>query len=132
MLLCCFPCQVFSIISSYCFIEGLGGLEQAQEAIDYFRNETKKAGFPGLHVQTIVYGTPQKHGDLLQRIEALGADSVTNYNWERPRPEDYIKWGVGAMERREKWDQALSIPIFPNASIGWDDLDDSLPEQAKQ
>jgi hypothetical protein len=122
---------VFSIISFYNFIKGLGGLEQAQEAIDYFRNETKKAGFPGLHIQTVVYGTPQQNGDLLQRIEALGADSVTNYNWGRPKPEDYIKWGVESMERRKKWDQALSIPVFPNASIGWDDTP-RFPDKGKE
>ncbi len=25
------------------------------------------------------------------------------------------------MEKIKKWDEALSIPYFPNASIGWDD-----------
>jgi len=48
-------------------------------------------------------------------------NSITKYNWGGPHPEDYIQWGVQAMEQREEWDQALSIPFFPNASIGWDD-----------
>ena len=91
----------------------------ARQAIDHFRKETIKAGFPGLHVQTIVFGTPNE--ELLERIDVLSANSVTCYNWGGPHPEDYIRWGVEAMERINKWDEALSIPFFPNASIGWDD-----------
>ncbi|RLD89185.1 MAG: hypothetical protein DRJ29_16695, partial [Bacteroidetes bacterium] len=77
------------------------------------------AGFPGLHLQQIVFDTPNE--EILQQIEALGANSVTMYNWDGPHPEDYIQWGVEGFERMEKWDEALSIPFFPNASIGWDD-----------
>jgi len=123
---------VFSLFSISEFIEGFGGLEQARGAIDYFRRETKKAGFPGLHLQQIVFGPPNK--ELLQKIETLGADSVTSYNWgdwSGPQPEDYIQWGVKAMERREKWDKALSAPFFPNASIGWDDSP-RFPHQVKE
>ena len=110
---------VFSLFSMRDFLEGLGGLEQAAEAIDYFRAETKKAGFPGLHLQQIVFGPPDK--ELVKKIETLGADSVTMYNWGGPHPEDYIQWGVEAMARRKKCDEVLSIPFIPNASIGWDD-----------
>ena len=110
---------VFSLFSIRDFLQGLGGLEQGREAINYFRSETKKAGFPGLHLQQIVFGPPDR--ELVKKIETLGADSVTMYNWGGPHPEDYIQWGVQAMERRKKCDKALSIPFFPNASIGWDD-----------
>lgn len=110
---------VFSLFSINNFIRGLGGLDQAREAIDYFRNETKKAGFPGLHLQTILFGNP--NADLLMKIDSLTANSATQYNWGGPHPEDYVRWGVQAMEKMETWDQALSIPFFPNASIGWDD-----------
>jgi len=110
---------VFSLFSIRDFLEGLGGLEQGREAIDYFRAETKKAGFPGLHLQQIIFDPIDK--DMLNKIETLGADSVTMYNWGGPHPEDYIQWGVEAMERRKKNDEALSIPFIANASIGWDD-----------
>jgi len=110
---------VFSIFSIGNFIEGLGGSKQAGEAIDYFREETRKAGFPGLHIQTIGFGEPNE--SLLRLYKAIGANSITKYNWGGPHREDYIRWGVESMERREKWDEALSIPYFPNASIGWDD-----------
>ena len=110
---------VFSLFNITEFLEGLGGLEKGRVAIDYFRAETKKAGFGGLHLQQIVFGPPSK--ELVKKIEVLGADSVTMYNWGGPHPEDYIQWGVEAMGRRKKSDEALSIPFFPNASIGWDD-----------
>lgn len=110
---------VFLLFSLRDFLEGLGGLEQGREAIEYFRAETRKAGFPGLHLQQNVFGTPDKA--LVAQIERLGADSVTMYNWGGPHPEDYIQWGVEAMARRKQSDEALSVPYVPNASIGWDD-----------
>jgi len=110
---------VFSLFMIDEFIEGLGGLEEAAAAVDYFRDETKKAGFPGLHLQQIVFDTP--NAELIHQIETLGANSVTIYNWGGPHPEDYVQWGVEAMERRKEWYRALSVPFFPNASIGWDD-----------
>ncbi len=120
---------VFSLFMINEFIEGLGGLEKAAQAIDYFREETKKAGFPGLHLQQIVFDTPTE--EILLQIKTLGANSVTMYNWDGPHPEDYIQWGVEGMERIEEWDEALSIPFFPNASIGWDDSP-RFPNKAKE
>ena len=32
-------------------VKGLGGIPQTQEALAWFREETKKAGFPDLHFQ---------------------------------------------------------------------------------
>lgn len=110
---------VYSIFSMNNLIDGLGGLEKTKEALEYFREETKKAGFPGLHLQLTLHGTPRQ--DILDNIDFLGINSITHYNWGGPHPEDYIQWGTEAIERRKLWDEALSIPFFPNASIGWDD-----------
>ena len=110
---------VFSLFNIEKFVQGLGGLEQAAQAMAYFRSETRKAGFPGLHLQQIVFGRPNQK--VLGQIKALGADSVTTYNWNSPHPQDYLQWGVEGMGRGKEWDQALSIPFFPNVSIGWDD-----------
>ena len=120
---------VFSLFSLRNFLEGLGGIEKAAEAMEYFRAETKKAGFPGLHLQQIVFGPPGK--GQVEKFEKLGADSVTMYNWGGPHPEDYIRWGVQALDRRKKSDDALSIPFFPNASIGWDDSP-RFPKKGKE
>jgi len=120
---------VFSIFSIGNLIRGLGSLEEAAAALEYFREETKKAGFPDLHIQTIVFDTPNE--DLLNKIKVLGYNSVTYYNWGGPHPTDYVQWGVEAMERRKQWDEAIDIPFFPNASIGWDDSP-RFPHQTKQ
>lgn len=110
---------VFSIFSLPNLIKGLGGIDKTLEALNYFREETKKAGFPGLHIQLVLHGRPRE--SVLKEIDLLGVNSITHYNWGGPHPEDYIQWGTEAMERLKLWDEALKIPFFPNASIGWDD-----------
>src|SRR5690606_13079747 len=100
-------------------LESFGTIEETRKALDYFREQTKKAGFPDLHIQLVAGGVPNP--DLVDRINKLGANSVTQYNWGGPHQEDYVRWGVEAMDRINQWDAALSIPYFPNASIGWDD-----------
>lgn len=111
---------VFSIFGMNKLIESFGSPEEARTALDYFREEVKKAGFPDLHIQSII-GGGNPNENVLKNIETLGLNSMTNYNWGGPHPEDYMRWGKESMERLEKWDDALSIPFFPNASIGWDD-----------
>lgn len=112
-------CPVYSVFSINNLIKSFGTVDETRKAIDFFREETKNAGFPDLHLQLIGNGAPNKN--LIQNIETLGVNSITKYNWGGPHPEDYIQWGTESMERRKKWDEALSIPYFPNASIGWDD-----------
>ena len=113
-------CPVFSIFDPNKFIRSFGSPEEARKALDYFRDETKKAGFPGLHVQMTAGGNPNENS--VKRYESLGVNSLTQYNWGGPHPEDFIQWGVEAMERIDKWGKAVtSIQYFPNASIGWDD-----------
>ncbi len=110
---------VFSIFSPELFIKGVGGLDEAAKALDYFRAEVKKAGFSGLHVQMIRGGIPNEA--QLDMLAKLGINSVTQYNWGGPHYEDYMRWAGEAQERMLKWGEALNIPFFPNASIGWDD-----------
>lgn len=120
---------VFSIFSRDNLIEGLGSIDEAKKALNYFRDETKKAGFPDLHIQLTIGGFPNKHS--LEQIETLGVNSVTQYNWGGPHPEDYIQWGVEAFEKMHQWDAILAIPYFPNASIGWDDTP-RFPHKGKE
>lgn len=110
---------VFSVFSIGELLESFGTLEETRKALDYFREETKKAGFPDLHIQLVAGGIPDEN--QIDRINGLGANSVTQYNWGGPHREDYIQWGVEAMDRIHRWDEVLSIPYFPNATIGWDD-----------
>ncbi|WKN45667.1 glycosyltransferase WbsX family protein [Tunicatimonas pelagia] len=110
---------VFSIFSLTNLTEGLGGLEATQDALNYFREQTIAAGFPGLHLQAILFGNPNQNA--AETVEALNFNSATQYNWGWMKEQDYLKWGAKAIERRNAWAEQLKVPLFPNASIGWDD-----------
>lgn len=119
---------VFYIFDANNFVKGLGGLRQTRNAIDYFREEAIKAGFPGLHIQVRAAGSmePSILQDRLSEgksvnelIEFLGINSVTKYGWGVH--EDYIKLGSETIQKRQKLDSMLNVPYFPNVSIGWDD-----------
>ena len=120
---------VWSVFSIYNLIKSFGSLEETRAALDYFREETIKAGFPDLHLQLIVFVPPGE--EVLHQIDTLGVNSITKYNWGGPHPEDYIQWGTESIERRNQWDEALSIPYFPNVSIGWDDTP-RFPDKGKE
>lgn len=133
---------VFSIFSISNLVQSFNGIEGTKEALDYFRQEVKKAGFPGLHIQLIGWGrngNPRllggKYGEgksINEIVIGLGINSITTYNWTGSGiKEDYIKWGEGAMSLRNKWDSTLTIPYFPNVSIGWDNTP-RYPQKGKE
>lgn len=122
---------VFSIYELSTFINGIGGTQQAKEALDYFRAETVRAGFPGLHLQAILWGNIPSTldgvpGDKSQTqnstIEYFGFKSMTNYQWVHftTPAGNYIDWGKKATAQWAVWDKTFSIPYFPHVSIGWD------------
>lgn len=122
---------VFSIYELSTFINGLGGSENAKAAIDYFRQKTIEAGFPGLHLQAILWGNipsglKDVPGDKIQTqnstLEYFGFQSMTNYSWCHivvPKGE-YIPWGNQATAKWTEWDKTFKIPYCPHVSIGWD------------
>lgn len=126
---------VFSIFEFVNLIKSFKNLDGVKRALDYFRQETKKAGFPGLHIQLIGWGewsdlTPRLCDKLYMEgltineiIDKLGINSITAYNWGGAKPqEDYLKWGEQAMIVQDNWDKMLDdVPYYPNVSIGWDD-----------
>jgi hypothetical protein len=120
---------IFTIYHLPNFLRGLESIGEAKKALEYFRAETKKAGFAGLHLQTIGNGAPRP--EFIDQIEFLGFDSITKYNWGGPRRENYIQWGEEAMARRSQWDATLSVPFFANVSIGWD-ATPRFPKEGKE
>ena len=120
---------VFSIFALWKLTEGLGGIEPTKEALDYFREQTKKAGFPGLHLQLIVFGSPSQ--EWIENLKELQFNSVTKYNWGWSNEQDYIKWATKAQVQRQQWADSLAIPYFPNVSIGWDDTP-RFPEKGEE
>lgn len=122
---------VFSIYDLTNLIQGLGGIEATRAALDAFRQAVRAAGFPGLHLQAILWGVIPKSvsmvpGDHRQSqdntIRALGFDSLTNYQWcHYVRPQgDYQAWAETAMAAWDVWTREFSVPFHPHVSVGWD------------
>lgn len=122
---------VFCLYELNTFIDGLGGAEEAKEALEYFRKKTVEAGFPDLHLQSILWsalpstiaGVP---GDKVETqsevLQYFGFNSLTNYCWAHlQNPEgDYEKWADASVAMWNKFDADFSIPYFPNITVGWD------------
>jgi len=122
---------VFSIFSMDDLVNSFGDLEGTAEAMDYLRDEVKKAGFPGVYLQTIGWSMNDepilfRSGDdrgkgVNEVIDMLGLNSVTTYTWMiAGLNEDYVKWAEQGIALRKKWDSLMDVPYFPCVSIGWD------------
>jgi hypothetical protein len=116
---------VFSIFSIENLLEGFGGsVEEARKALDYFREEVKKAGFPGLHIQWNQGGgsimSQEAAARFKERVDGMGFNSVALYNMGGLN-EDYLVYGDNSVKIRTQMDSILDVPLFPCVSIGWDD-----------
>lgn len=119
---------VFSIFSVEKLMESFGGsLVETRKALDYFRDEVKKAGFPGLHIQWNNGGgylmSSERAKKFAEQVKGMGFNSIAMYNMGG-REEDYIVYGTNSIKIREQMDSTLKgikVPVFPCVSIGWDD-----------
>lgn len=116
---------VFSIFSIEKLMQSFGGsAEETRKALDYFRDEVKKAGFPGLHIQWNQGGgslmTEENAKAFRKNVDAMGFNSIAMYNMGG-MDEDYLVYGANAIKIREQMDRILDVPVFPCVSIGWDD-----------
>lgn len=117
-------CPVFAMFNSALFKEGFASDEEAAAAMDYFREEVRKAGFPGLHLQITPGGgsdpSGKPGGGWAADIDLLGINSIAFYNMGK-FDCDYITHNEKAKAVREAVDGKYGIPLFPTVSIGWDD-----------
>jgi len=116
---------VFSIFSIGKLMESFGNnADETRKALDYFRDEVKKAGFPGLHIQWNQGGgslmSEAAAAQFTGNVKKMGFNSIAMYNMGG-REEDYIPYGTNSIKIREQMDSILSVPVFPCVSIGWDD-----------
>lgn len=116
---------VFSIFSIEKLMESFGGsLEETRKALDYFREEVKKAGFPGLHIQWNQGGgslmSKEQADRFAEKVNAMGFNSVAMYNMGGIS-EDYVVYGSNSVRIRTQMDSLLHVPLFPCVSVGWDD-----------
>ena len=119
---------VFMIYDIGNFIKGLGSVDAARSALDYFRASVKAAGFPDLHLQIVLYdisaqnysGVDGVRVDVLALYDALHVDSASHYQWVAfTEPRDYTEMIASAADEYEKVANS-GITYFPHVSVGWD------------
>ena len=124
-------CPYFSIYDVGTFLRGLGGVKAARLALDLFREITRKAGFPDLHLNMIVteiinLPSETKMADPAVCMKELCADSMTSYVWIHHArldqfPETPFSKAFDDNQRAwERFVSKFSQPYFPNVSMGWD------------
>lgn len=123
----------FSIYDIGKFLQSFGSVTDARAALDKFRDKVKAAGLPGLHVNAILWGTPNLPGGQTpnswpQVSRDLALDSLTGYTWvhhgalnDKTFPvSDYV-WGRNKyLKFYDSMLSAHAIPYFPNVMINWD------------
>ncbi len=122
---------VYMIYELENLVKGLGGVEETKKALDWFREETVKAGFPGLELQLTLRSEsamnttgldPKFNGNFIEVVHQLGFDSVTHYQFVQfsnmGRPYTEILEDV-----KKEWDyidKNFKMPYYPHISVGWD------------
>jgi hypothetical protein len=120
----------FMIYDLNTLIQGLGGVKETKDALEWFRKETVKAGFKGLDLQltlrgsgTNVTGTAGDNlGSQSDVIKELGFDGVSHYQFVHfiNIDRDYMEIMKDVAKEWNKLDQEYDIPYYPHVSVGWD------------
>jgi hypothetical protein len=123
----------FSIYEIAGLLRGLGGLAATKDALDWFRSRVVEAGFPGLHLDVVVWGfgvlpTALTVADPCELLSAFEADSATSYVWIHHVDVDDFEFPVasvaalrdGAFVKYEAYADTLPVPFHPNVTVGWD------------
>ena len=124
-------CPVFMIYEVNNLIKGLGGVEETKKAIAYFREQTKAAGFPDLHLQFTVISEnsvnlsgfdPDLSGTTKDMVSMLRPDSITHYQFIHFAniDRDYLEILEDVQKEWDRIDRDYTVPYFPHISCGWD------------
>lgn len=121
----------FSIYELTKLLESFGSVSATRAALDQFRARVKAAGFPGLHLNAVVWGQPilpqeKRPADAAELVKQLGFDSVTSYVWIHhvTLPEfpatDYNYVRDKYFEYWRQAEKSFGVPYYPNVTMGWD------------
>jgi hypothetical protein len=127
-------CPYFSIYQFNTFLETFGNdYDKAAAALEKFRTKVKAAGFPGLHLNGVLWGL--KGGILQTVVDKLKISSTTTYVWiHHNRLPDFpateyskasdayfksVEYG-GASNGLEAPANKIPVPYHINVSMGWD------------
>jgi hypothetical protein len=120
----------FMIYDLNTFIKGLGGIEQAKDALNWFRKETIKAGFKGLDLQLSLRKSSSNvtgiAGDNLgtqdEVIKNLGFNGRTHYQFCHfiNINRDYLEIMKDVVNEWNILDKQGPAPYYAHVSVGWD------------
>ena len=121
----------FSFYELTKLMEGFGSLAETRRLFDLFRAKVVAAGFPGLHLNAVVWNNPILPGerapaDAKAVVDRLGFDSVTSYVWIHHHATDVfpeVEYGTVRDAYFAYWDEAerkFDRPYYPNVTMGWD------------
>ncbi|MFA6245387.1 MAG: glycoside hydrolase family 99-like domain-containing protein [Mucilaginibacter sp.] len=122
---------VFMIYDIPQLIAGLGGIEQTAAALQWFKDETKRAGFPGLELQLTMWAINTNYSGFDSGktknvenafVKKLGFTSATHYQFVHfTNPDDDY---LNILDRvKKEWariDTSFEFKYYPHVSIGWD------------
>lgn len=115
---------VMAIYSYNNLVRSFGSVEKTAKALDYFREQAKKAGYKGIYLMDVRGEggrlTESRLSNTKMRIDSLGVDGISFYNMGGFNV-DYIKHGKRSLELRKAWDLAFDVDLFPCVSVAWDD-----------
>jgi len=121
---------VFMIYDLYNFVNGLGGIEKASDALNYWRELAHNRGLPGVHFQAVAFGIGVENvsgvdGGIklsYDDIEAIGFDSITHYQFVHftNMNRDYLEILEDVKKEWKIIETHCKLPYYPHVSIGWD------------
>ena len=111
-------------------ISGLGGVNETMDALNWFREQTVKAGFKGLDLQVTLRRNDynltgidgKKMGNQTEIIERLGFDGLTHYQFVHFLyiDRDYSEIMEDVQKEWRILNNEFEIPYYPHISVGWD------------
>jgi len=122
---------VFMIYDPANFIRGLGGLEEAADALKWLRALAVEKGYKGIHLQFCIRGRKNLNltgidasADLSysDALEKMQADGFSHYQYVQITDPtgDYESVLEKVSEEYRRAEKEFSMPYFPHVSCGWD------------
>ena len=120
---------VLMIYDVFNFVKGFGGVEGTREAVAYFRQEVKKAGYPDVHLQVVTRNGSLKidgpDGTVIDYYRDIGFDSGSEYQLigfikNKTDFMDYEAAMSAAKQQYADMDAQKDVCYFPHVSLGWD------------
>jgi hypothetical protein len=104
---------VISIYNPGNWVGMFGGIDGGRQAIQVLRDESVKAGFPGVYV---LMEERSANSDTMQAMKSMGVDSCYAYTWGTPD----AGWQREMNKAQQKAADSIGIGFLPSISMGWD------------